>query len=327
MNISRSKNPFKRFSSWVGEQVAAPSDYYGNEKNRDTVALAATAGVAVGAAVGLVGGAINVHQNQKLEGVETLPIHDPEFQGFNYRTSEDTYQTCTPIGEDQEICTDWTDGWYHRYSPRYEERVVGSYDTPSFDNSNSWQPLTGGLIGAAAGGLVGLGVGLGINLLRKATQDQVSRPHISAPARKKIQERTSKNVTTGLLVGTAAGAAIGGFSGWMEQAKGGEVTREWDIPVTEEKLMGYIPPQSYENTSRSRPSDWSNAEATKPVYRDVPVYDANGEPSVKKTSGSFDTTRFGPVTGALVGGVVGAGAGIATGVAMSVIQKIAAYED
>lgn len=327
MNVSRG-NILNRFGSWVGERVAAPSDFHSisSERSRDTVVLATATGAAVGAAVGVAGGAIATATNQKTEGLSQESIVHPQFEGHRYWTREDTYEDCDTDMDGDETCTTETDGWYHNYEANYEERVVGHFNKPSFSNSNSWQPITGGLIGAGAGALVGLGVGLGINLLRRLTTEGAPRVRIGSQKRQEIARKTSSNISNGVMIGAGAGLVVGGVAGLVESAKSETVSREWMAPVTERQLMGHIPPDSYENTWSFRPSDRSGAAATEPVYRDVPVYDTNGKPALEKTSETFDTARFGPISGALVGGMIGAGAGLAGGVAVGVLQKMAAYE-
>lgn len=327
MRVARNNNIFNRFGSWVGEKIAAPNDFFSrtSERSRDTLVLTTSAGVAVGAAVGVAGGALSTALNEKTESIAQKEIVDPKFLGHRYWTREDTYEDCSTDFDGDEHCTTETDGWYHNYEARFEERVVGHYGKPDFGNTHSWQPLTGGLVGAAAGGLVGLGVGISINLMRKLKDDS-SPVQIPRQKRREIAEKTSGNLAKGALIGAGAGVLLGGAAGLLESAKGDVVERQWMAPVTQRELMGHIPPDSYENTFSFRPSDRSDAAETEPVYRNVPVYDAEGKPTLEQTSARFETARFGPVTGALVGGLIGAGAGLAGGVAASVIQKVASYD-
>lgn len=323
----KSNNIWNRFHGWVGEKIAAKPDfYYANERNRDTLTVSIGTGVAAGAALGMAAGAYETITNQKTEGVVPQDIVHPEFTGHSYRTSEDTSQICYSMGEDQpDMCIESTDGWYHRYSAQYTERVVGTYDKPAFFDSNSWKPHTGALVGAAAGGLLGLGVGLGTNLVRKMSNGEAGRVTISPEKRQELESKAARNVSAGVLIGTGAGLLAGGALGLLESNRGQTVTREWMVPTTERQLMGHIPANSYQSTSGSA-ADRSGAAATEPVHRDVPVYGANGEIVMEKTEDTFETARFGPISGAVFGGLLGAGAGLATGVAVSVFQKMAAYE-
>ena len=321
-------NPLTGFSRWLGEKVAAPDDFHSrvSERSRDVLAITTAGGVAVGATVGVAGGAISTLLNKKTEGVATRNISHPRMTGYDYWTREDTSEWCTGSG-DSEICFEDTDGWYHRYSPEFEERVVGTFDEPAFHDSHGWTPIQGGLIGAAVGGLAGLGLGIGINLFRKVSEGETVDVEIPRGAREDIAEQTTSYIKNGVLVGGGTGMVLGGAAGFVEQMKSETVTRTWDVPDTKSELMGHVPENWYENTSSFRPSNGSNRAATKAVFRQVPQYDNRGEPLLKSKTGDFNTARFGPITGAIFGGVLGVGIGVASGVVAGVAQKLAAYEE
>ncbi len=58
------------------------------------------------------------------------------------------------------------------------------------------------------------------------------------------------------------------------------------------------------------------------VYRDVPVYGSDGRPQLQQLQRTFDTARYGPVSGAILGGLIGGGVGLAAGVAGGLLLKL-----
>ena len=324
MSIVASGRPTSSLSQWWTKHGVSASDYTVPAQRGANTILAATAGgAAVGALVGIGGGAVSTYLNEKSESLATQDIVDPKFEGYNYWRVEDTSRTCVGTG-DNEVCWEDTDGWYHRYSPRYDERIVGDFEKPAFHNSHKWNPINGALWGALGGGLIGLGLSVGAAVLGKAVIEDKPEPRISARKLREIEDKTGKHLLIGGAVGAGTGALLGGLGGAIEVRKGPTVARTYIGPVTEHRQMGLIPPDSYQHTTIRQ--DRSGAAATQPVYRDVPLYDQNGQPRLEAKTENFETARFGAVKGTLVGGLVGLGAGVAGGLAFNALEKIVSSE-
>lgn len=311
-----------RITNWISRQLQTERDWNTVPQNREahTIVAATATGAAVGAVAGTLYGAAHM---DRVETTVAKDIVDPEFKGYTYSRHEDTSQTCIPMGQDQpDICYTTTDGYRHYFTPKYNDRVVGHYDKPSFLNSDSFGALKGAAIGAVGGGLLGLVTGVGINVLRKATMPDLAPAKMDYRTDSDLQLR-APNV---IAISTGAGAAVGGLTGLVagavEQSRHGMVERTFVGPVTVKTEMGLVPPYRYTGSA----VDLSNSPATQPVYRDVPVYGSGGQVQMESKTQEFSTARYGMWSGLAVGSLVGAGVGLAGGIAANVINRMNHYE-
>ncbi|MCA9781613.1 MAG: hypothetical protein KC800_33075, partial [Candidatus Eremiobacteraeota bacterium] len=269
-----------RARSWLRRNTASERDFntapeQGEKctvpQNRNVHTL--VAGAAVGAAVGAVaGGAVGLANVERTEEFTSVDIVDPEFTGYTYRRTEDTSEHCW--NSERSSCYTTTDGYRHHYRAIYNEQVVGQYEKTRFFNSDPFGALKGATLGVVGGGLLGLTVGVAINILRETTGKGSQAPaEIEREHDRSLRVRKPEHLVAGTVLGAAVGAGAGAILGTLESKNNGEVSRTFIGPVREKTLLGYIPPDRY---TRSR-LDLRNAEATMPVYRNLPVYDENGE--------------------------------------------------
>lgn len=321
------------WTRWVGEQVVGKNDFRGSDtRTRDLAVLGAGAGAAIGATAGVVAG-FNAQQSNTVSEVwENRQIAHPSMHGYSHHTSADYSYPCVERNDEGSCTRTETklEGWRHTYSPNIRERVVGNYTEPTFRNDNFMEPLKGGLIGAVTGGLVGLGVGIGLAALERSLKDDsapIARPKLSPEAEQALSLRAGAATVAGASVGVAVGAYLGHQAGQIETSMGQSHTRLWNVPVTERETLGYIPSSHYEHNWFGGSYAWPSSgrtNATVPVVRDVPVYNAVGEPRMTGAQKVFHTERYGAVFGGIAGGVIGAGVGLATGLAVGITDKILA---
>jgi hypothetical protein len=321
------------WTRWVGNQVVGKNDFRGGDtRARDLALLGTGAGAVVGATAGVIAGFNAQKDNSVTEVWQTRSIRHPRMVGYDHHTRADYSTTCVERNKEGSCVRSETelDGWWHTYTPDIRERVVGSYTEPTFRNNNFLEPLKGGVLGAIGGGLVGLGVGLGLAALERSLKKDsapVSPPKLSPEAEQALSTRAGVATIAGAVVGTAVGAYVGSQAGVIETAMGESHTRSWDIPVTRRETLGYIPRSHYEHnwfgSTWARPSSGSR-NATEPVVRNVPVYDAAGQPRMTGAQKVFQTQRYGAVFGGLAGGAIGAGVGLAAGLAVGITDKLLA---
>ena len=321
-----------RWTRWVGDKVVGKNDFRGSDsRSRDLAVLGAGAGAAVGATAGVIAGFNAQKSNTITEVWENRDIRHPSMNGFTHHTRADYSYPCVERDKDGCVRTETKlDGWWHTYSPNIRERVVGNYTEPTFRNDNFLEPLKGGLLGAVGGGLVGLGVGLGLAALeRSLRQDSapIARPKLSPEAEEALSMRAGVATVAGAAVGTAVGAYVGSQAGTIENAMGQSHTRLWNIPVTQRETLGHVPSSHYEHNWFGSTFAWPSSgrsNATEPVVRDVPVYNAGSQPRMTGAQKVFHTERYGAVFGGIAGGVIGAGVGLATGLAVGITDKLLA---
>lgn len=324
---------FKDLRSWVGDNIIGQDDGYASKREvrmRDYAVLGAGTGAVAGAAIGVVTGFNSQGNDSITEQMVHRDVLHPSLRGWSHWASPDTYQDChyEGYGDDRhQVCDTKIRGWWHTYSPRIENRDVGDYTEPRFVHDNKWEPLLGGFLGAIGGAVIGLGVGVGIAALRNALDkapDQ-TRPPMSAEQHKNLSDFAGGAAIVGTVAGAGMGAWVGSRAGFAELGNQEVHTRSWMVPTTQRELLGHIPHDYYEyNWGWGWPSSGYGQPETDPVYRDVPVYGADGRPTFHETSKEFRTNRYGPVAGGILGGLMGAGIGLATGVAVGVGAKLIA---
>lgn len=321
------------WTRWVGDQVVGKNDFRGSDtRSRDLAVLGAGAGAAVGATAGVIAGFNAQKTNTVTEVWENREIRHPSMHGYTHHARPDYSYPCVERNDEGSCVRTETklDGWWHTYSPNIRERVVGNYTEPTFRNDNFLEPLKGGLLGAVGGGLVGLGVGLGLAALERSLRDDsapIARPKLSPEAEKALSLRAGAATVAGASVGVAVGAYLGHQGGQVEAAMGQSHTRLWNVPVTERETLGYVPGSHYEHNWFGSTFAWPSSgrtNATHPVVRDVPVYNAVGQPRMTGAQKVFHTERYGAVFGGIAGGVIGAGVGLATGIAVGLTDKLLA---
>lgn len=322
---------------WVGEQVVGKDDFgrtVDDQRTRDYAVLGAATGAVAGAVIGATTG-FNSQANNSIEEVWVdRSIKHPEMNGYSHIAVPDYDTECVQTDSETGSCTQTEttlEGWWHQYTPRISERVVGSYNEPTFQNTNTWEPLMGGALGAIGGGLLGMGAGLGIAALRRTLAgDAPSKPktELKPEVEKALVNRAGIAGIAGAAIGVGVGAYVGSRAGTLELASQEVHARSWHIPVTETETLGHIPSSHYEYNWTGFPLPLGgNRPATNPVNRQVPVYDRSGKPRLTSTGKTFETNRYGPVFGGIVGGVVGAGVGVAAGVTFGVIDKMLTEAD
>ena len=314
MQIARS------LGQWARKNISAAADFDTVPQSREahTLAISGTVGVAAGAIAGTVLGVKNL---ERVDTLETTPISDPLFEGYTYRWWEETSEQCSPI--DPDYCWESTDGYHHVYTPDYTERIVGEYELPTFSTPRRAAPLVYGLAGAAAGGLLGLVTGVGINLLRKQMNPDLPPAQMPRQRDWDIADTNLKIREYTFLTGAVGGAALGAFIGNKEMTETAPAVRTYTGPVTVKTEMGLVPEKSFSVNFQNR----ADAPATLPVFRDLPQYGENGEVLMELKTEEFQNSRFGPWLGAVYGGVTGAVVGVATGVAVSYARRMMNYED
>ena len=326
----------KRATSWVGMQVRGADDFgYGDTKSRDYAVAGAAAGAVVGATVGTIKG----FQSQAGNNIEEVwvdrPIKHPELDGYRHYTRADRSSYCASRN-DAGACTrreTETHGWWHSYTPKVSERIVGTYSEPTFQNSSFLEPLSGALIGAVGGGLIGLAAGLGISALQRTLEERRSPAEAPKEPEDKVEEPLHEQALTHRMgayavAGTALGAGVGVYlgvkSGGIEAAANEVHSRTWSVPVHNREVIGHIPDGYYDHKGFLQlwPDDGKGRAETQPVVRDVPEYQADGSPKLTSADQTFNTRRYGKVFGGLAGGVLGAGVGLATGVGVGLADKL-----
>lgn len=332
MNIPPSSRP-----SWVEKVGRKVLDQdYGSavDPQRDGLVLSTSAGAAIGAAVGTYLGFRAQGLNTVSEGLQTHSIRHPRLLGYSHSAHADYDEVCHTEGSgenERRVCHSELEGWWHRYSPRISETEVGQYQSPVFRNSRSLEPLLGGFLGAVGGGLVGLGLGVGINALRRALNEgeaPTAKP-LAPEEQKELSLQAGALTLGGGALGLVSGALIGHAAGKLEQVQKEVHTRSWMAPVTQRVNLGSIPRDYYQrNWFLPFPNSAENYQnGTEPVHRDVPVYGPDGRVQMQRVQHTFDTARYGPVSGALMGGLIGTGVGLASGVAASTLLKIVRQQD
>lgn len=318
----------RNFTRWVGEQVVGENDFgRGQNKTRDYAVIGATAGAVTGAAIGTVAGFRSQAGNSIQEVWVDRSINHPEMNGYSHYSVPDYRTECTKDYNDNETCTTSIEGWWHRYSPNVHNRVVGSFQEPTFQNTSFLEPLLGGLLGAVGGGAVGLAAGIGVAALQRSLEEKKGNSpkpvELKPEVREALTNRTGIAVAAGTAVGAGLGVLLGTRAGHLELGAQEIHSRTWSVPVTETQTLGHIPHDHYEwNWSGFPLPLGGNRPATDPVNRQVPVYDRAGNPRLTHTSETFKTNRYGPIFGGIAGGVLGAGVGLAAGVALGLTDKM-----
>ena len=326
-------NPAGDFVRQVGKKVI-DSDFGTElpEHSRDTLVLATTGGAVLGAAVGTYLGFQSQESNRVNEQWRTHGITHPHLTGYSHSAVPDYDRVChyEGSGEDRrEVCHDELDGWWHRYSANVRHDQVGSYTAPEFHNSNWAEPLLGGFLGALGGGLLGLGIGIGANALKHSLnhgQETGASQRSLPPARREQLHNTAGLLALGgAAVGMVGGGVLGHVSGVIEQAQKEVHSRDWMGTVLQNQRIGEIPSDYYEhNIGLGFPGlgVGFGKGSSQGVYRDVPLYNADGTPQMQQVHHTFDTARYGPVSGAIMGGLIGGGVGLAAGIAGGTLLKM-----
>lgn len=325
-------NPAGDFVRQVGKKVIDGD--FGTElpeQDRDTLVLTTASGAVLGAAVGTYLGFQSQADNRVSEEWRAHNITHPHLTGYSHSAVPDYDREChyEGSGEDRrEVCTDKLEGWWHRYSPDIRNDKVGSYTAPEFHNSNWSQPLLGGFLGALGGGLLGLGIGIGANALKRSLNhgEEAGAVGQTLPEakRQELHQTAGLLALGGAAVGVVGGGVLGHVSGVIEQAQKEVHTRDWMGPVLQNQRIGQIPSDYYEhNIGLGLPGlGIGFGRGSQGVYRDVPVYGTDGTPQLQRVQHTFDTARYGPVSGAIMGGIIGGGVGLAAGIAGGTLLKM-----
>jgi len=297
--------------------------------DRDRLLLSTSAGAVAGAAIGTYIGFQSQGGNRINEVWQRHGIEHPKLTGYSHSAVPDYDRDCHYEGSGEnrkEVCTTTLEGWWHRYSPDIRRDQVGEYTAPVFKNSNWAEPLLGGFLGAVGGGLLGLGIGVGVNALKRSlnhgSQDVVEM----SPKKHDDLAKTAGYLTLGgVALGALGGGILGHVAGVIEQGQKEVHTRDWMGPVMQRTRLGEIPADYYEhNIGLGFPGlgIGFGKGGSQSVYRDVPLYNNDGTPQMQRVQHTFDTGRYGAVSGAILGGLIGGGVGLAAGVASGTLLKM-----
>lgn len=332
MQITSSlKNTFQNLGRSIGAAVVG-DDFSRSDGTIDGVVLGAGAGAAVGGAVGAARGLYAQAQNQVEERMVYNRITDPQLEGHSYYVRADWDTDCHTIG-DHTHCDRELDGWWHSYSPRISERVVGGFQEPTLQNSHGATFVGSALTGMAVGAGVGAGLGLAAGVIgRLAGGHPLKRKPLPDELKEQLVIDVGETVLKSTAVGAGVGAALGLGAGLIEQSGALSVERSFDLPVYQDRDLGSIPRNHYEwnrSWGWARPGDYRDysPRGNRAVVRQAPVLNNSGEPLMQGVTKQLDSARFGPVTGLLGGTIVGAGVGFATGVASGVVNRLLAQSD
>jgi len=318
----------KNIKRSIGEAVVG-DDFVRQDGVVDGIALGASTGAVVGGTVGAARGLLHQSADRVTEVPVEKQILDPKLNGYTYRVSEDWDRDCTTIG-DYTDC-DWElDGWWHRYSPRIDNRVVGRFERPELRHSHDLTMLGSAVTGAAVGAGIGAAAGLATGIIGKTLGGgPLDRKPIPPELREQLIEETGENVVTSTAVGAGIGGALGLAAGLIEQSNAVETVLEWNEPIYNREHLGTIPRNHYEwnwSWDWADPSDFRDhsPKGDRPIVADVPVLSDRGEPRFQEVSEEFHSARFGPLSGMVGGALIGAGLGLATGVAGGVVGRLIA---
>lgn len=327
MKIGQSFSSFlERARQSIGEAVVG-DDFFRRDGVVDGIALGAGTGAVVGGVLGAGRGLYHQSMDQVSEVNERHSINDPYLNGYRYRIQDDWDTDCTGTGEHRR-CDRELDGWWHNYSPRIEDRVVGSYLKPTLQHSHQGTVLGSAVTGAVMGAGVGAALGLATAVVGRALgANPLERRSLPGEVREKLIEESGDNALKGAALGAGVGADVGLGAGILEATKSSNIERSWYEPITQSKNLGSIPRNHYEwnwGSDWNRPSDFQDysPRGTVDIVRPGPVLNALGEPRLKPVTGVIESARFGPLSGMVGGAVVGAGVGFATGIATSIVNRI-----
>jgi len=130
----------------------------------------------------------------------------------------------------------------------------------------------------------------------------------------------------GVAIGTAVGGVAGYAAGALQDVKAVEITRTYPVPVMENRNLGQIPRDFYQNDWSGwdhgpdshahdyAPKGWEN------VNREAPVLDTGKNPVMASKTETISSQTYGKVGGTIMGCAIGAVAGLLGGVAFNLIR-------
>jgi hypothetical protein len=133
-------------------------------------------------------------------------------------------------------------------------------------------------------------------------------------------------MTTGGLIGGAAGAYIGYDAALKEAANMKTDTLTWQEPVMQTKHLGNIPGDYFSWSSFDFHTEKFDANGRlmgdSQVNRQVPVFNPDGTVKMHDVTETIDSKRFGMFGGVSMGLIIGTTAGVLGGLAVSLTKKI-----
>ena len=188
------KKGFKKIgegiSNWVEENItgsyATPEgkkslfkvvEDYGDD-HKKMAAAAACAGGAIGTGVGLWTGLQEVKTDKVQLAWSSNDIKDPKLTGYSHWAHEVGHTERDYAGTDSEGNAIYNeryvvDGYWHRYSPDIRYDKVGTYNTPGYDHTNKWTPITAGLTGLVTGTIMGGAIGFVVSVANKLVRNRM----------------------------------------------------------------------------------------------------------------------------------------------------------
>ncbi len=177
-------------SNWVEENItgyhATPEGKkslfkivgdYGDDHKRMATA-AACAGGAIGTGVGLWTGLQEVKTDDVKLAWNSNDINDPKLTGYSHYAHEVGHTEREYVGTDSEGNSEYrdryvVDGYWHRYSPDIRYDKVGTYNTPGYDHTNKWTPITAGFAGLISGTILGGAMGFVVSVANKLVRNRM----------------------------------------------------------------------------------------------------------------------------------------------------------
>ncbi len=137
----------------------------------------------------------------------------------------------------------------------------------------------------------------------------------------------TKSGITGGTIGAVAGGVAGYMAGGLQESKEVVITRTYPVPVTENKNLGQIPNDFYQN-------DWSGWDhgpdshahdyaprGWRTITETGPKFDAERQPVMVDKTETISSQRYGRVPGTILGVAIGAVAGVLGSVAFNLISR------
>lgn len=163
------------------------------------------------------------------------------------------------------------------------------------------------------------------NFLQKAA-DKIKDFYNKSIVGYQNMDECGQSALHGAVIGTAIGGVGGYAAGAMQEGKAVEITRTYPVPVMENKNLGQIPRDWYQNdwsgwdhgpVSHSHdyaPKGWEN------VNREAPVFDTGKNPVMTSKTETISSQPYGKVEGTIIGCAIGAVTGLLGGIAFNLIR-------
>ena len=208
----------------------------------------------------------------------------------------------------------------HSYTPQSAKKAPHGHKSAEIDTKDEFKKT------AQSGNVVSRSLGK----IKSFVSENITGKGSAAEAAGDADDFTAKAALAGGILGAGAGGAIGYAAGKIDEARATSTHETWQEPVMERKNLGTIPHDYY--TSDDWYSGWSHetvhfddkgtVAGGEPVYRDAPVYNADGSLKMKTVEANIDSKRYGIFGGTFFGVILGGIGGTLGGVAVGLINKM-----